>query len=529
MLAPSEIHLPPALSSAAMREADRCTIEEIGIPGITLMESAGRAAVQCMVDRYGSMANQSVAVFCGKGNNGGDGFVVARLLATQGALVTIFMMAPANDLSPDAAKNHQILKNLIVVDESIQVTFSVLKDSEQLPASASFNFIVDGLLGTGVTRSLRQLYRDVVDWINDQEATIIALDLPTGLHTDTGAVLGSAVRADLTVTMGAIKAGLLLGQGMEFAGEVLPVEIGIPEAAVLKAAQEFHCARVVTQEAVKSWLPRRSLQSHKYGVGMALVVAGSTGLTGAAALASMAASVSGAGAVVCATDEQVQQILDIKLTEVMTLGLPSTERGISADALETLELSLAKAKSLLVGCGMGRRSDSQAFIRSLVTQNEMPVVIDADGLNAFVDHVDLFKKHADGNWILTPHLGEFRRLAGEDVDLSDPVATVRQFATTWNCTLVLKGAPTIVGDPTGQVFISPLVNPALATAGSGDILAGLCAGFLAQGLSPLNATLTSLYLGGLAANRYTAHHNAATMLASDLIDQFKLVMNDFKQ
>ncbi len=519
----------PALSAAAMREADRFTIEELGIPGFTLMESAGRAAVGFMLERYGVLAGRSVACICGKGNNGGDGLVVARQLLELGTTIDIFLMAPPESLSEDAAHNFAILENLARLQDMSHLRIQILQDLATLPVNPAFDILVDGLLGTGVTRNLNDRYSQVVAWMNAQTCPIVALDLPSGLHADTGVVLGNAIHADLTVSMGAMKAGLLLGDGPVLAGSVKIAEIGIPSTVIRKTAEDQACPFVVTNTAIRSWLPRRKHTAHKYGVGMALVVAGSKGLTGAATLASTAAARSGAGAVVCASPENVQPVLASKMTEVMTLAIPSTDEGIDAEtALGSLEEPLAKANSLLVGCGIGRLPATQQFVQNLLKSTDLPLVLDADGLHAVADQTDIISRYANGRWILTPHLGEFRRLAGETVDISDRLATVRKYAQEWNCVLVLKGAPTVVGTPDGSVFINPTINPALATAGSGDVLAGLCAGFLAQGLSPIKSTLSALYLGGKAADSYTSQQHLSTMLATDLIAHFCQVMNDFR-
>ncbi len=260
---------------------------------------------------------------------------------------------------------------------------------------------------------------------------------------------------------------------------------------------------------------------------MALALAGSPGLTGAATLASTAAARSGAGAVICATAQSVQPVLAQKMTEVMTIGLPETERGIDGAAARThIEHALQKATALLIGCGLGRLPDTRAFARTLLTQTSLPAVIDADGLNALAENTSLLSKHARGRWILTPHIGEFRRLAGDEVDLENRIETVRRFAGQWNCVLILKGTPGLVGAPDGNVYINPTGNNALASAGTGDVLAGLCAGLLAQGLSPLHAALCALYIGGAAADRYLQHHSPLTLQATDLIEHAGAVIDE---
>lgn len=517
----------PALTGKAMREADRFTIEALGIPGFTLMESAGRASALCIERTYGPLAGQRIACICGKGNNGGDGLVIARQLAGFGAEIFIYMMAGVEMLSPDAAANYKIIQELAHRDPKLVIHFQEIEDASSISID-HFDLLIDGLLGTGVTRTLSDRYANVVSWINKSDACVVALDLPTGLHADTGEILGEAVQADLTVTMGALKAGLLTGEGPACAGDIEVVEIGIPDLAIKQAAIQHNCAQVVTRAAVKSWLPERKHNVHKYSVGMSLVVAGAPGLSGAATLAATAAARSGAGAVICATDQSIQHILATKMTEVMSLALPASDEGINSNlALSALQKPLKKAASLLIGCGMGAKSGTQQFIRTLVHHTAIPTVIDADGLNAFIGHTDLFTQRAPGSLILTPHIGEFKRLAGSEVDLSDKISIVRHYAKKWQCVLILKGAPTVVSDESGHVYINPTINPALATAGSGDVLAGLCAGFLAQGLSPVKAALTALFLGGEAADRYTAHHHPSTMLATDIIDQFNQIVKAY--
>ncbi len=525
-------HMLPALTAAAMREADRYTIDILGIPGFTLMESAGRAVLPAIYDHFNiqqtDLSNWHVACLCGKGNNGGDGLVVARVLANAGARVSVYLLAEPQTLSPDAKKNLAILIAHATLDDTFNVTHYVLDASDSLPSHGPFDLIVDALLGTGVSRPLRAPYAAIVDWVNAQAAPVVALDIPTGLHTDLGTVANTAVRAELTVTMGAMKVGLILNEGPDHTGALAIAEIGIPRFALTRAANVHPSPYVTTQKSVATWLPKRRNNTHKYAEGMAIVVAGQAGMAGAATLAATAAARSGAGAVLCAAPVALQDVLATKMTEVMTLGLPSTQAGIDeSPALTLLEKHSKKATSLLVGCGMGKKAQTQSFIRNLVEKTTLPTLIDADGLNAFVGHTAMLKAQQQPI-ILTPHWGEFKRLAGDVENQEDRLGLAAKYAAAWECVLVLKGAPTVVATPKDGLFISPIVNPALATAGSGDVLAGLCAGFLAQGLTAVQAALTALYLGGEAANLYTQQFHPATMLASDLIAHFNTVMNTYK-
>lgn len=521
--------LHPVLSAGAMREADRQTIEEFGIPGFTLMETAGRGAADAIEHRYGTIAGKKVTFFCGKGNNGGDGLVVARVLHGRGARVRIVTLAEKSDMSPDAAHNMDLLEQ-IAQNSAGSVEIVRIDSADQLGDSDFADLYVDALLGTGLTSALREPISGLVAWMNERTEPVVALDVPTGLHSDKGTVPGTAVRADLTVTMAAFKTGLLINDGPLFAGEIVVVEIGIPRFVMDRVirAEPSGSAFRTTDQGIRGWLPRRSHQANKYSVGLALVVGGSPGLTGAPVMASISAARAGAGAVVCACQRQVQPLLATKMTEVMTLGLPeSPDGGIDADgALEVMSARLEKARALLVGCGIGRHPDTRHFVRRLLEEAAVPVVVDADGLNALAGSTDLIARRSGGRWILTPHEGEFQRLTGGGTDLEDRVRVVQEYARKWNCYLLLKGMPSIVAGPDETAVVTAEHNPALATAGTGDVLAGLCTGFLAQGLEPLQAAAAALHLGGIAANRYASHRYAPTMLATDIIDQLPLVLKE---
>jgi len=499
-----------------MRAADRETIEVFGIPGFTLMETAGREAVRVIESRFGAVMGRRVVCLCGAGNNGGDGLVVARVLHARGAHVFAGCMANAEALPPDAALNYRLLERLVAEDGERVAVFD-LQASDSLDRLASADLLVDALLGTGLTRALGARYQEVVDAINAADVPVVALDIPTGLDSDTGEAHGRPVVADGSITMGALKAGLLLGEGPRVAGWIETVEIGIPAHLIARAAAAPGCAHRTTDAAIRALLPTRAHDAHKYSVGTALVVAGSVGFTGAAALAAEAAARSGAGAVICATAAPAQPVLAVKLTDVMTAPLPTNADGIEAGpAVDALEGPLKKARALLVGPGLGRQPGTQAFVRALLKRARLPTVVDADGLVALAGMEAHIADLSAGDWILTPHLGEFRTLAGGEVDTSNRITLASAYARRWQCVLIVKGLPSIVAAPDGRVFINGTGNALLATAGTGDVLAGLCTGFLAQGLSPLDAALCALHIGGAAADRHAASVNPRAMMASDL-------------
>ena len=518
----------PALTAEAMREADRVSIEEYGIPGFTLMETAGRGAAEQIEQVFGAMAGKTAVCLCGKGNNGGDGFVVARVLYARGAHVRVLALSAPDAMSDDAAHNWRLLEQLATHDTTGRLDLARFESRDHLAAYQNADLYVDALLGTGLASALREPLHGLVAWLNAQPQPTAALDVPTGLHSDHGTVLGAAVRADLTVTMGALKVGLLINDGPARAGRTEVVEIGIPRFVIEQAQARPGCAWLPTDAAVAASLPRRQHDAHKYSVGMAMIVGGARGLTGAPVMASIAAARAGAGYVLCACPQSIQPILAAKMTEVTTLALPeASDGGLDLHSgLAVLKPRLEKARALLVGPGQGRHTGTQRFIRALLQQTSLPTVIDADGLNALTADPDLIARHAEGRWILTPHAGEFRRLADADVDLTDRVGVAQHYAQRWQCVLILKGMPSVVGCPDGTVYVNATGNPALATAGTGDVLAGLCAGFLAQGLTPVQAAVCALHLGGTAADHYAQSHPPQTMMAMDLLDELPGVLKE---
>lgn len=508
----------PLLSVEAMRAADERTIHEYGVPSFTLMESAGRAAAERAIERYGPADRMHVIVWCGKGHNGGDGLVVARQLYLRGARVRVITLTGVDGMDEDPARNFRLLQRLAERPRDDRLTIATY-DETAWTGSSEPTLHVDGLLGTGLTSELRSPVREIVDRLNAAEAPVLALDVPTGIDSDHGEVLGAAVRADATVTMGALKTGLILGEGPSYTGSISIAEIGIPPYVLDEAADEYDCPRSVDDRTVRSWLPRRRFDTHKYEVGMVLALAGSTGLTGAPVMASTAAARIGAGAVVCATPRPVQDVLAQKMTEVMTLGLPATRSGgLAPDALDEQSWieRLERARCLLVGCGLGRDPNTQETVRRVVRETSLPVVLDADGLNALVGRTDLLAEHADGRVVLTPHPGEFRRLVPGEIGQAGRVEAARTYARRWNSVLMVKGAPAVVGTPGGSVFVNRTGNSSVASAGTGDVLAGWCAGLLAQGLSPERAAVAALHVGGAVADAYVREYDARSLMATDL-------------
>ncbi len=508
----------PLLTAHAMQQADHRTIEAFGIPGFTLMETAGRETVRVMTARYGPWTNQHILILCGKGNNGGDGLVVARVLYGLGAYVRVVSLTSKTNTTPDTARNLHLLTQLAEADTENRLHIEPFKSLDQLTEGPVADLLVDALLGTGLTRTLRAPIDALVDWVNTQSAPVVALDVPTGIDSDTGGVHGTAVQADCTVTMAAAKVGLYINEGRAHAGAVYPVEIGIPAFLLDEAVRLPGCALRAHDDLIRSWLPVRDAEAHKYSVGLTLAVVGSRGYTGAAVMACQSAARIGAGYVICAAPRSVQPALTAHLVDVATHTLPETDAGtLHPEAFSALEAPLQKAQALLVGCGVGRSPETQALMRTLFTQTHLPGVLDADGLYALAGHTHLLENQDTCRWILTPHRGEFKRLVDDgELDLADRVTMAATYAQRWRCVLILKGMPSVVGCPDGRVYVNDTGNPALATAGAGDVLAGMCAGLLAQGLSPEQAAVAALHIGGVVADAYVADHDPRTMLATDM-------------
>ena len=493
--------LAPLLSADAMRAADRATIDGWGVPGRVLMEAAGRAAAREATGRF-PVEGRRVTVLVGTGNNGGDGLVVARDLAARGAAVSAAVVP--GDGTPDRAANLDWLGRLAEAGASVEIT------SE--PADA--DLVIDALLGIGATGDLRGVVAEWCRWAERQPAPVVALDVPSGLDATTGRAAPGTPRAALTVAFGAVKTGLVLGDGPALAGEVVCVEIGIPDAELEDRATAWR--------AGAAWagarLPQRAADAHKYSAGRVLAVVGSRAFTGAAVLSTAAAYRAGAGAVVAAVPEGVRHTLDGANAEVMADAQPETDSGgIARAALGAIRQRAHAADAVLVGCGLGRDDETLAVVRSLVHTVEAPLVLDADGLAAFSGDADALRQRR-GPLVLTPHLGELRRLLGDDAfDPADRVEAARDLARRWDAVVVFKGMPSVVGVPDGRVVVGPPGRPALATAGTGDVLAGTVAGLLAQGLGACEAAVCGLWLGAEAARLWTDEHGAAGLVASDLL------------
>ena len=502
------------LTTAQMRDADRRTIDTVEIPSAVLMENAGRQVVAAMERHWRSLDGQRVAVVCGKGCNGGDGFVVARVLAVSGVDTRVYLLVPASEIEGDAGMNLSALETVgvPVIDVTEPDAWAA-----HLPDIAAMDMVVDALFGTGLARPLEGHWLTVVEDLNASGVPIVSVDLPSGLSADATHLIGAAIDATLTVTLGALKLPLLVTPAATRAGDVVVADIGIPDAVI--GGLDGPRVEVLTRARARDLIVPRPDDIHKGDCGHVLIVGGSTGKTGAARLAALGALRSGAGLVTVATPRVCEPVVSALMPEYMTLGLDDTADGtVSAEAVDTV--LAARCDVLAVGPGLGQGAGVRSLVRALVERATVPLVLDADGLNAFADDPTGLVGREGRDLIITPHPGEMARLVGttiEDVQ-THRVDVARELAKTRELYVVLKGARTVVATPTGAVLINVTGNPGMATGGTGDVLAGVVAAWLAQLLDAEAACALGVLLHGLAGDLAAAEQGEEGLIASDLAD-----------
>jgi NAD(P)H-hydrate epimerase len=503
-----------------MREIDRQATRLYGIPGACLMENAGGAVAHLAEETWlGAGGEGTVAVLCGPGNNGGDGLVVARRLHNRGLPVRAFLAVPGAKLKGDAALNYRLAQSFGV---PLMETPSLAVLRRGL---AEAGLIVDALLGTGLTGPVRG---EIAQWIqaaNRAEAPALSVDLPSGISSETGAVLGEAIWAERTVTFGLPKVGMYCYPGRAYCGEVSVADISLP--AALLVAPELQ-TELITGDLAAGGLPGRFPTMHKGNAGRLLLIAGSPGMTGAAALAANAAARAGAGLVYLAIPEGLNAILEAKCTEPITLPQPQSAAGtLAGAAAETLLARAAECDAVVLGPGLSLHEETAELARRLVREIHAPLVVDADALNALAGHEDLLTRRS-GSTILTPHPGEMARLTGLTTEAiqGDRLAVARRVAEELRAVVVLKGADTVCAAPGGEARLNATGNSGLATGGTGDVLAGMLGACLAGGSPPLAAATAAVYYHGRAADLFAEEYASRSLIASDLLEYLPLALRE---
>jgi hydroxyethylthiazole kinase-like uncharacterized protein yjeF len=490
------------LLAAQMRAIDRAAIDRVGIPGVVLMENAGRGVAEViartMDERHMRLRGSRITVVAGAGQNGGDGFVIARTCANQGAIVKILLVAPHAKVTGDARVFLGVAGQtggITIEDHSTEKSGDVW--SHLLAGS---DVIVDAIFGTGLRADITGPAAAAITAMNAAAALRVAVDLPSGLDADSGAIKGIAVDADVTVTMAAAKVGLWIDDRSPV-GRIEVVDIGIDvDAFAPDAAALAPLCHLLDEAVVAPLLPRQRSNGHKGTRGHALIIAGSAGKTGAACLSGWGALRAGAGLVTIATTAAGQIALDAKVVELMT-AVYADEGGDGATSAARLWSLSARMKAVALGPGIPTGQDMAALVKDLAREMPLPLVIDADGLNLLGTEAAAVLARAKGPRILTPHPGEMARLLGIETAAVNArrLDLARQLASDSGGVVVLKGARTVIATPGGEAFVNPTADPSLGTAGSGDVLTGVITGLLAQGLSPIDAARAGVFVHGAAA------------------------------
>ena len=501
------------LNAAQMREADRFTIEEIGIPSLVLMENAGRQVVAAIEAAYEARLNGRVAVLCGRGNNGGDGFVVARTLLQRGIDAAVFVIGALAEVRGDAKENLEILGRLgvtvveIADEQSWELHFSEISQC---------TLIVDAIFGTGLKSALVGMMETIVADVNASSIPIVSIDLPSGLSADTPHILGDCIDASMTVTLAAPKLPLVLPPGEAHAGDVVIADIGIPHEVI--DGVEGQRIELLTPEQLRDVVEPRAADSHKGDFGRVTIVAGSRGKTGASHLAAMGALRSGAGLVTVATPASLLPIVASMAPEFMTEPLAETVEGMVA---ETAIERLLELQHDVIACGpgLGRGPGVGAFVRALLDRATVPLVLDADAIMVLADDPVGLVGREERDVIITPHPGEMARLIGSSVEevQANRIDVATDFATTHRVYVVLKGHRTVIATPDGHVFINPTGNAGMATGGTGDVLTGMIAAWVGQLLDAEAACRLAVFLHGSAGDLAEAEEGQVAMTATDVI------------
>ncbi|MBQ7704464.1 MAG: NAD(P)H-hydrate dehydratase [Selenomonadaceae bacterium] len=503
-----------------MHEIDAAAINQYGLPELSLMESAGHRVFEAALKVLGNVNNKSICVLAGSGNNGGDALVTARFLFNRGAKIKVFLIGNKNHRTNSFNVQMKILREMGVEILNLETD----RAWERLQVALKFtDAIIDGILGTGFFGAMRPTALKLIRLANSADKKIISVDVPSGVASDTGAVEDVAINAACTVALGLPKPGHFICPGANYVGELVIDDIGIPGDLL---NEDIH-QTLIDDELAKTLLPARARDVHKGSCGKILVIAGSRGMTGAACLASSAALRAGAGIVTLAAPESLNDLYEVKLTEIMTIPLPEDKLGVigGKQALENLFKLAEKFDVILIGSGLGRNAETLELVKNFVTTIDKPLIIDADAIFAFNGKAEDLKTCKQIP-ILTPHLGELAALLDSTVTeiRQNLVLNVKHVAQDYRAIIVAKSECTIVAYPNGEIFISALGNSGMATAGSGDVLAGTIAGLMLQ--TPF-APLAGVYLHGTAGD-FAASKKSEGLIASDILENLPLAIKKIR-
>jgi len=501
------------VTAGEMREMDRRTIESFGVPGRVLMENAGLGATRILFEKFSDLPRKKVGILAGRGNNGGDGFVIARYLAQKGIRVTVYLLSESTKIKGDAAANFDLLAplDIPVIEMPDPQTFSA-----QQTAMRHQDIWIDAVLGTGLQSDVKGYFKDIITFINSLSKQVFAVDIPSGLNSDTGQPCGVCIQATLTATFAFAKIGHVLFPGANFTGDLEIVDIGIPPHIADAVGPRQH---LLTPDRVRTYFKPRLPDVHKGNTGHLMVVAGSPGKTGAAAMTAMSAMRAGAGLVTLGIPGSLNPVLENQVLEAMTYPLPETVDGmLDESAFDGIMELLAGKKCLAIGPGLGISSQTSNLVYRLIQESPVPIVIDADGLNILAGKPHVLKNR-NIPIILTPHPGEMSRLIDTPVPeiQKDRIGCARDFARQFHVHVVLKGARSVIAHPDGHAYVNLTGNPGMASGGMGDVLTGIVAGLAAQGFSPESAAQAGVYIHGAAADALEKSKGPFGFIATDVM------------
>jgi len=504
------------VTSAEMRDIDKKTIKGLGIPGSVLMERAGLTVADVALKLLEKSRGNSVTIFCGKGNNGGDGFVAARELYRNSINVEVILFAEKNEIKGDALLNLNIWENL---GQKIKY----ITNPEQLSyLKINTEIVIDALLGTGIKGKVCGILGDAIKFINQLNKPTLAIDMPSGLNADNGTFEGDCIKAVATVTMGLVKRGLILPPGKEYAGDVYIADIGFPKFVVDEKNIKVN---ILNDTDIKDFLPPRELNTHKGNYGKVFCLVGAAGYTGAAYMTCESMMKTGAGLVILGIPESINTIMEIKLTEAMTVPLPETdEKTLSIKGMDEIMSKIDWADMLVLGPGISRNEETQKLIVEILKKIDKPTIIDADGLYPFKDCLEVLK-NTKAELVITPHDGEFARLFGVKISdiYDDRIKIVREKRKLINGTILLKGTSTITVTPDDEVFVNLTGNPGMASGGVGDILTGIIGGLAAQGIKLPKACAIGAFIHGYIGDVAAEEKGERPLTATDFINRIPAV------
>jgi NAD(P)H-hydrate epimerase len=494
-----------------MQALDKKAIETYGIPSIVLMENAGKVVVDEIIKARNTYSK--VIIVCGPGNNGGDGFVIARHLYNLFVPVKVFVVGKASELNHDAMLNYSILKKLDFEIDEISDDAGLIKFEKFLRRD---NLIVDSIFGTGMSREIQGIFAKVIIAINEMADMVLSVDLPSGINGNDGHVLGVAVEADKTVALVIPKVGNIMFPGSDYNGELIIKGIGVPDMIIEQVGIKYN---LITRDIIEPLVPHRKRNSHKGDYGKGQIIAGSIGLAGAAILACKAALRTGMGLLKLYIPESLNMLITTSVPEVITIPLNEVRRGvIGISNFQKIIEDASWADVIAIGPGCGVNAEVSELIKRLLNESVIPLVIDADGINALSKSL-YWLEEKKCPVILTPHVGEMSRLTGLSADEinASPIDIAVQFSQKWDTIVVLKGARTVIATPSGEVYVNINGNSGMATAGSGDVLTGIITSLIAQGLEPVQASILGVFIHGRAGDIMVEQRGEHGLLAGDLI------------